>query len=134
MYYDLFQEKKIFLDLKLMNHMIVIADESALKRIFNNLVSNIVKYGKSKAQIKSYSKDNYIIFTFKNDTNDINDENVNKLFDKFYTVSNSRTEKSSGLGLAITKELVYKINGQISIDYKNEEITFILKLKQYMEH
>ena len=40
MYYDLFQEKKIFLDLKLMNHMIVIADESALKRIFNNLVSN----------------------------------------------------------------------------------------------
>ena len=35
MYYDLFQEKKIFLDLKLMNHMIVIADESALKRIFN---------------------------------------------------------------------------------------------------
>lgn len=53
---------------------------------------------------------------------------------KFYTVSNSRTEKSSGLGLAITKELVYKINGQISIDYKNEEITFILKLKQYMEH
>ena len=45
-----------------------------------------------------------------------------------------RTEKSSGLGLAITKELVYKINGQISIDYKNEEITFILKLKQYMEH
>ena len=43
MYYDLFQEKKIFLDLKLMNHMIVIADESALKRIFNNLVSNIVK-------------------------------------------------------------------------------------------
>ena len=82
------------------------------------------------AQIKSYSKDNYIIFTFKNDTNDINDENVNKLFDKFYTVSNSRTEKSSGLGLAITKELVYKINGQISIDYKNEEITFILKLKQ----
>ena len=70
MYYDLFQEKKIFLDLKLMNHMIVIADESALKRIFNNLVSNIVKYGKSKAQIKSYSKDNYIIFTFKNDTNE----------------------------------------------------------------
>lgn len=76
MYYDLFQEKKIFLDLKLMNHMIVIADESALKRIFNNLVSNIVKYGKSKAQIKSYSKDNYIIFTFKNDTNDINDETL----------------------------------------------------------
>ena len=59
-----------------MNHMIVIADESALKRIFNNLVSNIVKYGKSKAQIKSYSKDNYIIFTFKNDTNDINDETL----------------------------------------------------------
>ncbi len=134
MYYDLFQEKKIFLDLKLINHMPVIADESALKRIFNNLVSNIVKYGRSKAQIKSYSKDNYIIFIFKNDTNDINDENVNKLFDKFYTVSNSRTEKSSGLGLAITKELVNKINGQISVDYKNEEITFILKLNQYMEH
>ena len=32
MYYDLFQEKKIFLDLKLMNHMIVIADERSEER------------------------------------------------------------------------------------------------------
>ena len=54
----------------------------------------------------------YILF-FKNDTCNINEKNIDKIFDKFFTVSNSRTEKNSGLGLTITKELVQKMNGKI---------------------
>ena len=131
MYYDLFQEKQIILDLDLIENTFIIVDEKALKRIFDNLISNIVKHGCQKASIKNKVKEDELIYVFKNNTYDINDENVNKLFDKFYTTSNSRTEKSSGLGLAITKELVHKINGEIEVKYHQNEICFILKFKLY---
>lgn len=131
MYYDLFQEKQIILDLDLIENTFIIADEKALKRIFNNLISNIVKHACQKASIKNEIKGDELIYIFKNNTYDINDENVGKLFDKFYTTSNSRTEKSSGLGLAITKELVHKINGEIEVKYHQNEICFILKFKLY---
>ncbi len=80
---------------------------------------------------KNEVKEDELIYVFKNNTYDINDENVGKLFDKFYTTSNSRTEKSSGLGLAITKELVFKINGEIEVKYRQNEINFILKFNLY---
>ena len=131
MYYDLFQEKQIILDLDLIENTFIIVDEKALKRIFDNLISNIVKHGCQKASIKNKVKEDELIYVFKNNTYDINDENVGKLFDKFYTTSNSRTEKSSGLGLAITKELVHKINGGIEVKYHQNEICFILKFKLY---
>lgn len=131
MYYDVFQEKHISLDLDINENTYIIADEKALKRIFNNLISNIVKHGCQKATIKNEIKDNELIYIFKNNTFDINDENVVKLFDKFYTTSNSRTEKSSGLGLAITKELVSKLNGKIEVNYIENEISFVLKFKLY---
>ena len=131
MYYDLFQEKQIILDLDLIENTFIIVDEKALKRIFDNLISNIVKHGCQKASIKNKVKEDELIYVFKNNTYDINDENVGKLFDKFYTTSNSRTEKSSELGLAITKELVHKINGGIEVKYHQNEICFILKFKLY---
>ena len=131
MYYDLFQEKQIILDLDLIENTFIIVDEKALKRIFDNLISNIVKHGCQKASIKNKVKEDELIYVFKNNTYDINDENVGKLFDKFYTTSNSRTEKSSGLGLTITKELVFKINGEIEVKYHKNEINFILKFNLY---
>ena len=48
----MFQEKQIMLDLDLIENIFIIADEKALKRIFDNLISNIVKHGCQKASIK----------------------------------------------------------------------------------
>lgn len=130
--YDLFVDTLgMYYDLDLIENIFIIADEKALKRIFDNLISNIVKHGCQKASIKNEVKEDELIYVFKNNTYDINDENVGKLFDKFYTTSNSRTEKSSGLGLTITKELVFKINGEIEVKYHKNEINFILKFNLY---
>ena len=58
---------------------------------------------------------------------------MEKIFDKFYRADESRTSSTggAGLGLAITKELVHKINGGIEVKYHQNEICFILKFKLY---
>lgn len=95
------------------------------------MISNIVKHHASYAKISSYKKEGNICIVFKNDTYNINEENINKIFDKFFTVSNNRVEKNSGLGLTITKELVQKMNGKISANYDDKEISFILQFELY---
>lgn len=64
--------------------------------------------------------------TFTNDVQDINQENVKLLFNKFFTISQSRSKKKTGLGLAITKELVEKMNGDVEAKYLEGYFTLIV--------
>ena len=50
------------------------------------------------------------------------EENVDKLFKRFYTVDKSRSDRNTGLGLYITKVLVEKLGYSINATLKNEEL------------
>ena len=53
----------------------------------------------------------------------INDEDVNHLFDRFFTVDRMRTGRNTGLGLAITKTLVKRLGNEINAKLDNERLT-----------
>lgn len=89
----------------------------ALKRIFDNILNNAVKYSSKDLSI-SLKENGEIIF--KNYAENINLIEVETLFDRFYTVESST--KSSGLGLSIAKYLTEKMGGDIRADYKNNEL------------
>ena len=95
----------------------IISDEGAITRIFTNLIGNIIKHGESLKQ-----KDDVIITEFINKTTDLMEENVDKLFKRFYTVDKSRSDRNTGLGLYITKVLVEKLGYSINATLKNEEL------------
>lgn len=105
------------------------ADETLLVRIIINLVNNGIKYMDS-------SKENpYVKFTLKKDSNQlvtlevsdngigIAEENMDKVFQKFYKVDKSRTGsgESFGLGLAMVKWIVETHNGTISLSSQLKE-------------
>lgn len=95
----------------------IISDDLAISRIFSNLIGNMIKHGGNFVKITLKQEDNLIVTEFINKTTEITEENIDKLFDRFYTVDNSRTDKNTGLGLYITKVLVenlgYCINARI---------------------
>ena len=100
----------------------IISDEGAITRIFTNLIGNIIKHGKSYVKITLKQKDDVIITEFINKTTDLTEENVYKLFKRFYTVDKSRSDRNTGLGLYITKVLVEKLGYSINSTLKNEEL------------
>ena len=65
---------------------------------------------------------------FSNHTSDLNEIQIGKLFDRFYTVNTAR--KSTGLGLSIAKALIEKMDGNISADYSNNVLSIIIKLNE----
>ena len=100
----------------------IISDEGAITRIFTNLIGNMIKPGESYVKITLKQKDDVIITEFINKTTALTEENVDKLFDRFYTVDKSRSDRNTGLGLYITKVLVEKLGYSINSTLKNEEL------------
>ena len=88
----------------------IISDEGAITRIFTYV------------KITLKQKDDVIITEFINKTTALTEENVDKLFDRFYTVDKSRSDRNTGLGLYITKVLVEKLGYSINSTLKNEEL------------
>ena len=103
----------------------IISDDGAINRIFSNLITNMIKHGESFVKITLKQENDMIITEFTNKATGLTAENVDKLFDRFYTVDNSRSDRNTGLGLYITKILVEKLDYNIIAQLDNE----ILKLK-----
>ena len=87
-----------------------------LKRAFQNLIENSIKYSKGKKLIVDIEKKyGDIKLVFKDDGVGVPKDKQERIFDRFYRVDKSRSRKTggSGLGLAITKEIIEKHNGTI---------------------
>lgn len=100
-------------------------DKTALLRIFNNIIDNAIKYSEGDLTISLFENGKIV---FSNHTSDLNEIQIGKLFDRFYTVNTAR--KSTGLGLSIAKALIEKMDGNISADYSNNVLSIIIKLNE----
>lgn len=88
-------------------------DPSALSRIFSNLLNNAIKYSEGDLEITLTEAGE---LRFANTALGLNEIQVGKLFDRFYTVDSAR--KSTGLGLAIARNLVEQMGGTITAEYE----------------
>ena len=100
-----------------------ITNKNSLTRIFSNIIENAIKYSDGDFSV-SVKEDGSI--RFSNTARNLNNVDVGKLFDRFFTVENCKY--STGLGLSIAKQLTKQLGGEISAEYKNEVLTIILKI------
>ena len=107
------------------------ADPDEIEIIFNNLISNAIKYNKKFGNVECE-----IIETQKNIEIKVTDtgigmtkEEISKIFNDFVRIKNSQTKNisGSGLGLSILKKIIYLYNGNINVDsIPGEGTTFII--------
>lgn len=92
-------------------------DAAALRRVFDNILSNAAKY--SDGDLAAVLAPDGEV-TFSNRASALSRVEAARLFDRFYTVDSARG--STGLGLSIAKLLTEKLHGTISADYENETL------------
>lgn len=121
-FYSALNEHNIIPDIKISESKIIrTLDRFALIRVFSNLLNNAIKHSDGDLDI-TLSDTGEIVFT--NTASKLNEVQVGKLFDRFYTVEAAR--KSTGLGLAIAKTLVEQMNGTISAKYENNKLSICI--------
>lgn len=94
------------------------ADREKLKRVFENLIHNSMKYmdkTQAKITIQLEKQKDMAIITFGDNGKGIPDANLNAIFDRFYREEQSRNSNTggSGLGLSIAKQIVEEHQGRI---------------------
>lgn len=130
-YYNDFINKNIEPEININDNISwIISDEGVVNRIFSNLTYNMLKYGEGNIKISLTESEDYIISEFKNFAPNLDRDSVDKLFDRFYTADKSRTNQSTGLGLAITKAFVEKLGNEIKAEMKKDNLVIIIKWKK----
>lgn len=114
-YYNQFKEKNIIPKITISNKKInKCLNRSAIIRIFENILSNVLKY--SNGNFEVILNDEGII-TFSNKAKALDGITVQKIFDRYFTVENAK--ESTGIGLAIAKQLTELNGGKITAEYVN---------------
>ena len=131
--------EEIFEQLKYINHMKVsksieveqqkpfFSDESRLKVVLNNLISNAIRHhnGKQpKVDISIQVKPKYAHIAIKDNGIGIPKEHLNSVFKMFYRATD--TNHGSGLGLYIVKETINKLQGNIKLKSEVNKGTEVL--------
>ena len=119
-YYGDFEQKKCIPRIAIPSTPAIIwGDPDALTRIFSNVVYNALVHGEGNYQITAVIEKAQTVITVKNASSSIQQEDIPHLFDRFYTTDQSRTKKTTGLGLAIAQRLVTRMDGKISASLQN---------------
>lgn len=112
--------------------LIMDGDTEKLVRVFNNLLTNALKYGKgaTKIVIEVERIGSEVVATVKNNGAMIPQQAIDNLFDRFYRVEESRSQATggTGLGLAIAQSIVALHGGYIYAKSDKQWTSFIMHL------
>ena len=126
------EKKEIEFDIE-MDDTDFVGNETLLHHIWDNLISNAIKFSYQGGKIGIYLN-NYpdkIVFTISDNGIGINNEAKNHIFDKFYQGDSSHKQQGNGLGLALVKKIIDLEQGEISVkDNEDNGCTFTVILKK----
>lgn len=131
-FYPMLSEKNLSVDIDIIEHIVMYADSDKIARVFDNLLKNAVNYSYENTVIRvgARIRRNKVIIKFRNKSDEIPEDKLERLFDKFYRADTSRTSSTggSGLGLAIAKQLTELHGGTIRAKSTSDYTDFTVVL------
>lgn len=120
------------------NEMLILGEGEKLARVFDNLITNAIHYGKDGKyiDITAQEENNDIKIVITNYGSPIYQSDIPYIFERFYRAEKSRAKHTggSGLGLAIAKSIVIHHCGTIEVQSNHVQTSFIVLLPLMNPH
>jgi len=133
-------DNRMEFDIDIPDDLVIECDPDLMNSVFQNLISNALKYGYKGTSIKVSSElsDGLVNISVFNEGSGFSNEDRLNMFTKFsrFNAANYNTKSGTGLGLFVTKNIILKHNGTIwaeSEQGKWAKFTFTIPLKQPTE-
>jgi len=127
-------ENMVVFENRIPKDLAIVSDRTLLVTIFNNLVSNAIKYGVKGGSIviSAAEADNLVRFSVYNDGVSIAEEDKSKLFKKFSRLEKEHDKKikGTGLGLFIIKDIIENLGGSIRVETNDNGNEFIFEIER----
>lgn len=131
-FYPLLTENRMTLITDIDSGIKLSADADKLARALDNLLRNAVNYGwcDSEITLSAHLRDADAVVTLTNKGDEIPQEKLPRLFDRFCRLDSARKSSTggAGLGLAITKQIIKLHGGTIIAECEGNDITFTVTL------
>lgn len=128
---NLLEQKEIEVEFQADEQVMLNADESIVELIWNNLLSNALKFTEYRGRITVIQKveEDAVIVQVSDDGCGMDETTRKHLFDKFYQGDTSHATEGNGLGMALVKKAVDTIGGSICVESTlGKGSTFTVKL------
>jgi len=102
--------------------IVIMGDSSAVKRVIENLIVNAVRHSSGEVAIELEQVDKSVRLIIGNSVNQLSEQDVSHMFDRFYKADQTRTGKGTGLGLPIAKSLMEKMNGSLTAELVENQL------------
>jgi signal transduction histidine kinase len=111
------QDKNLTISYKL-NEAVLFSDSELLAIVWDNLITNAIKYNKSNGHIfiACTNDRDKIVIRFEDTGIGLSKESAEQVFERFYRVDTTRKKDGTGLGLSIVKEIVLLLDGTITLE------------------
>ncbi len=129
-------EKEIEVEADIEENIKVNADPELLSIVWNNLISNALKFTEKGGKVSLYltSNENYATVTIKDTGCGISPEVGKHIFEKFYQGDSSHSTEGNGLGLALVKRVIDIIRGEIKVESTpGIGSEFTVKIRRYQD-
>ena len=129
----IWQNKNIDIQTNVNENIFIKTDKQLLELVFNNLFSNALKFTESNGCVfVDCSEDKNFIYLEVTDTGcGISSEIGKRIFEKFYQADTSHKVDGNGLGLALVKEIIDILAGEITVKSElGKGSTFLITLKK----
>jgi len=133
------QKKDIHINISLSGDTVVEADPYRVKQIMMNVMSNALDYSPqgSRVFVSLCEKEDRVLFTVADNGIGIAEEEIPRIFERFYRIDKARSRESggTGLGLAIVKHLAEALHATIQVKSKKGqgttfEISFLKRINE----
>lgn len=133
------EEKNIEIEFKENNPIYVFADDFYIEQVITNYFTNAIKNvlevnGKKriKISIKNAKEEGKIRISVFNTGNKIDEENLNRIWTRFYKIDESRdrSKGGTGIGLALVKAIMTKYNSAYGVANKKDGVEFFFEISK----
>ena len=104
-------------------------DRAAMTRVYTNLIRNALEHGGGSLTISAGRAEGEVFTRFTNAGADLPQEDLSRVFDRFYTTDKTRSGGNTGLGLAIVKTLTEKMLGTVAAELTGDNFSIIINWK-----
>lgn len=101
----------------------ICADVHGVRRILENLIRNALVHGKGGYVFSLQQRGDTAEVAISNRTDSIETDDLERIFDRFYTTDLSRSRRTTGLGLAIVKRFAEKMGGSVNAELCEDVFT-----------
>ncbi len=112
--------------------MMVKGNKLLLEKVFSNLIGNAIKYSPQGAEIDITvdNRQSHCLFRVENSGTHVSEENIEKIFEAFYRIEQSRSRKTggSGLGLYIVQKILQHHNSVCNVCNTKNGVCFFFEL------